>query len=243
MCAVSAVLQYASHIGLSVVAITDHDEIKGTLEAVELAPAFGIEVVPGSEISTAEGHVLALFIRQRVPAGLSLIETILRVGDLGGLCIAAHPMARVSGSLTATAIYQAWQHPHVARTLVGMEAYNAGLVYSQSNRAAQALAQTLPIAQVGNSDAHMLWMIGLGATEFSGNTTGQLRDALEARATRVVKGRPSSALRIISTWVPRYLLRKAGWVDWASDPHTSPRLSRLTHVRANSLFLAHTEPA
>ncbi|NTU75780.1 MAG: phosphotransferase, partial [Anaerolineaceae bacterium] len=74
MCAVSAVLQHViEQTELNVIAITDHDEIKGALEAVELAPAFGIEVVPGSEISTADGHVLALYIRQRVPAGLSLI--------------------------------------------------------------------------------------------------------------------------------------------------------------------------
>jgi predicted metal-dependent phosphoesterase TrpH len=238
-CAVSAVLQYAAHIGLSVIAITDHDEIKGALEAVGLAPSFGVEVVPGNEITTAEGHVLALFIRQQVPAGLSLIGTVLRVGELGGLCIAAHPMARVSGSLTAAAIYQALQHPQVGCTLVGVEAYNAGLVYSQSNRAAQALAQTLPVAQVGNSDAHMLWMIGRGTTEFSGSTASQLRRALEEHATRVVKGQPSGALRIISTWVPRYLLRRAGWVDWTPAPHTSPRLSRLAHVHASTLALMH----
>jgi len=239
-CAVSAVLQYASHIGLSVIAITDHDEIRGSLEAVELAPAFGIEVVPGSEISTAEGHVLALFIRQRMPAGLSLIETILRVGDLGGLCIAAHPMARVSGSLSAGAVYHALRHPQVARTLVGVEAYNSGLVYGQSNRAAQALAQTLPVAQVGNSDAHMLWMIGRGATEFGGNTADHLRRALEARATRVVKGQPCPAVRTIGTWVPRYLLRRAGWVDWTPAPNISPRLSRLASVHANHSDLRPT---
>jgi predicted metal-dependent phosphoesterase TrpH len=240
VCAVSAVLQYViEHTKLNVIAITDHDEIRGALEAVELAPAYGVEVVPGSEISTADGHVLALFICQRVPAGLSLIETVLRVGELGGLCIAAHPMARVSGSLSAEAICRALQHPQVARTLVGVEAYNSGLVYSQSNRAAQALAQTLPVAQVGNSDAHMLWMIGRGATEFSGSSASQLRSALEAHTTRVGRVQPAHALRIISTWVPRYLLRRAGWVDWTPAPRTSPRLSRLAHVRASTLQPAH----
>jgi predicted metal-dependent phosphoesterase TrpH len=170
-----------------------------------------------------------------VPAGLSLVETVLRVGELGGLCIAAHPMARVSGSLTASAIDRALQHPQVVRTLVGIEAYNAGLVYGQSNRSAQALAQVLPVAPVGNSDAHMLWMIGRGATAFRGSTAGHLRSALEAHTTRVVKGRPCHALRIIGTWLPRYLLRRAGWVEWTPGPHTSPRLSRLTQVHTSTL--------
>ena len=59
-CTVEAVLKQAAHIaGLDVIAITDHDEIQGALEAVDLAPRYGIEVIPGCEISTADGHLLA----------------------------------------------------------------------------------------------------------------------------------------------------------------------------------------
>ncbi len=50
-CTVSGILQYASTVAdLDVIAITDHDEIDGAVEAVELAPEFGIEVIPGSEL-------------------------------------------------------------------------------------------------------------------------------------------------------------------------------------------------
>ena len=62
---IQAVLTRARQIGLDVIAITDHDEIAGALKALELAPHYGVEVIPGSEITTAEGDLLALFINEK----------------------------------------------------------------------------------------------------------------------------------------------------------------------------------
>ncbi|HRQ25006.1 MAG TPA: PHP domain-containing protein [Anaerolineales bacterium] len=106
---VTAVLRRAKEIGLDVIAITDHDEIRGSLEAMGLASHHGVEVIPGSEITTAEGDLLALNITEIVPAGLPLIETILKVRELGGVCIAPHPMAGGMGmkSLSALSILKA----------------------------------------------------------------------------------------------------------------------------------------
>jgi predicted metal-dependent phosphoesterase TrpH len=83
--AVSAVLKYAAdHTPLDVIAITDHDQIKGALEAQEIARAYGLDVIAGSEITTDEGHLLALFIHKQIPSRLSLIDSLLRVGEQGG---------------------------------------------------------------------------------------------------------------------------------------------------------------
>ncbi|HMV28934.1 MAG TPA: PHP domain-containing protein, partial [Anaerolineales bacterium] len=90
---VPAVLRRAKEIGLNVIAITDHDEIAGALEGVKLASHYGVEVISGSEITTAEGDLLALNIREKIQPGLSLIETLLRVNEQGGVAVAAHPMA------------------------------------------------------------------------------------------------------------------------------------------------------
>jgi len=89
----SAVLNRAKQLGLDVIAITDHDEIAGALKALEIASSYNVEVIPGIEITTADGDLLALFITEKVDAGLSLVETVLRVRKLGGVCIAPHPMA------------------------------------------------------------------------------------------------------------------------------------------------------
>ena len=68
---VPSVLARAKQVGLDVIAITDHDEIRGALKAFELAPKFDIEVITGIEITTAEGDLLALFVTEKNSAGTS----------------------------------------------------------------------------------------------------------------------------------------------------------------------------
>jgi hypothetical protein len=227
-CSVPAVLKQASHkLHLDVIAITDHDEIAGALEAVNLAPRYGIEVIPGIEISTAEGHLLALFIREMIPAGLPLVDTILRVGKAGGLCIAAHPTARGSSSLSEAAIRGALRNPEAARTLLGIEVYNASIVHRAGNVHARAMARTLPLARTGSSDAHLIWAIGRGLTRFAGRTAGDLRQAIESRSTRVEVGEGIWPAGMILSWVQGYLLRKAGWIQNNLHPEDPVTLARV----------------
>ena len=101
---VRGVLKQASNVGLNVVAITDHDEIRGSLVARELAPQYRVEVIPAMEVSAREGHVLALFIEKPIPAGRSLIETLLRIGEQGGIAIAPHPVNPLPKSLPMEAL-------------------------------------------------------------------------------------------------------------------------------------------
>jgi predicted metal-dependent phosphoesterase TrpH len=206
---VPAVLGRARQVGLDVIAITDHDEIAGALQAFELAPKFGVEVIPGIEITTAEGDLLALFVTETIEPGLPLIETIVKVGEAGGICIAPHPMARGMGmkSLSASAITQALQHPEARRVLIGIETYNATALDRESNQNAQRFAAEHPgIAQVGNSDAHILQAIGTGATEFPGCTAADLLDALWIGATDVRRGSELNPARMLSTWAINYIV-------------------------------------
>lgn len=204
---VPAVLRRAKELGLDVIAITDHDEIAGSLKALELASTYGIEVIPGIEITTADGDLLALNITEMVSPQLSLQETVLRVGALGGFCIAPHPMAHGMGmkSLSAIKIIMALQNPEVAKYLIGIEAYNATAIDRLSNQSARLLASRLPIAQVGNSDAHVLDAIGLGLTEFSGTTAADLIAALRSAETKICKQKEWTAIRILGMWVVNYL--------------------------------------
>ena len=223
---VSAVLKKAVEIGLDVIAITDHDEIRGSLEAMEQAPAYGIEVIPGSEISTAEGHLLALYIQRRIPKGLSLEETVRHVADQNGICIAPHPGGIRYNSLSPQAIRRTLQKSDLAKVLVGIEVYNAGLIQLSGNRIAQQLADELPVAQVGSSDAHLLWMVGKGATYFRGSSAQQLRRALETGLTRPVQSKPDSRVFLVAHWISRYALRKAGWVSTNAGPLSPVRVTR-----------------
>jgi predicted metal-dependent phosphoesterase TrpH len=218
-CSVSAVLkQAADHTDLDVIAITDHDTLAGIPEAKDLAPAYKIAVIPGCEISTADGHLLALFIDRPIQAGLSLIQTVQRVGEQGGLCIAAHPIAKGTSSLSFETIQRALRQPGIDQVLVGIETFNGGLVYTRRNVLVEAMAQALPLAQVGNSDAHVLHTIGQGSSEFEGRTALELRSALEQATTQVRKGEGLDGFGVIRSYLPRYLLRKLGWVAYNANP-------------------------
>jgi hypothetical protein len=210
---VEAALKYAAHhTDLDIIAITDHDEIRGAKEALDLAGKYAIEVIPGLEITSRDGHILALWVEHNIPAGLPAAETIRRIGDQGGLAIAAHPMARGAHGLSAQALFELVHQPDLAQILVGIETFNGGLIYTRdTNRQSQKLAQKLPLAQVANSDAHTPWMIGAGRTRFNGVSGRDLRKALESGLTRPVIQRDLPSPVILADWLAFYSLRLAGF--------------------------------
>jgi hypothetical protein len=166
-----------------------------------------VEVIPGSEITTANGDLLALFIREKVDAGLSLIETVLRVREQGGICIAPHPMAGGMGmkSLSGRTILKALRVPEVADTLIGIETFNGTAFDRISGHYANILAGQLDVAKVGNSDSHTIDTMGFGVTEFEGNTAADLVSALRNKTTKVYKRGEWSAFRILGSWGFRFM--------------------------------------
>jgi predicted metal-dependent phosphoesterase TrpH len=208
---VEAVLWHtAYYTDLDVIAITDHDSISGIEKAMDLAPYYGIDVIPGCEVSTADGHLLALFIQHPVPDGYSLIKTVELIGEQGGICIAAHPNAIGVSSLRFSTIQNALEHAGISQVLVGVEAFNGGLLANKNNAKVESLARTLPLAQTGNSDSHILETIGCGSTEFAGCTAQDLRQALISATTKVRKNPTSLRFGFISHYLPRLILQKVG---------------------------------
>jgi predicted metal-dependent phosphoesterase TrpH len=166
---------------LDVIAITDHDETSGALEAREWAARRGyrVQVIPGVEVTTREGHFLALFVEDRPPALKTLQATAEWVRARGGLCLAPHPFTHLTHSLNLRAMQQAVEHG----LLAGIEVLNASLAGRPSRpRAARFNAQH-GLAGIGSSDAHMLSMVGLARTRFAGRTPRDLRHAIETAAT------------------------------------------------------------
>jgi hypothetical protein len=216
---ISAILKYvADFTDLNVIAITDHDSMEGVPEALDLAPYYNLEVIPGCEVSSKDGHVLCLFIERPIPPGLSLLETVLMAGNQGGICIAAHPMAKGVNSLRFETIRQVLKHPVASKILVGVEAFNGGLVYTRGNLSVQQESNSLPLAQLGNSDAHILQMIGQGASYYHGYTSADLKNAIINRTTIPRKGNGLSGSAVLTSYIPRFVLRKLGWVSWNESP-------------------------
>jgi predicted metal-dependent phosphoesterase TrpH len=108
-------------------------------------------------------------------------------------------------SLKARTILKALRNPQVAETLIGIEVYNATALDRISNHYARILASRLDIAHVGNSDAHVVDAIGLGATEFEGSSAADLLAALKNKTTKIRKQKEWSAFRVLSSWGIRYM--------------------------------------
>ncbi len=143
------ILKYAIKIRLDAVAITDHDTLNGFFNGKEFAEKRNITLISGMEVSSSDGHILGLFIRDEIPRGLSAKETIERIHDQGGLAVAAHPydfLRRGVGDLTKTLNFD------------GIEVLN-GRNYFVNGKAKKA-AEECGIAPTGGSDAHIIDEVG-----------------------------------------------------------------------------------
>jgi predicted metal-dependent phosphoesterase TrpH len=215
---VRAILKQAADVKLNVIAITDHDDMRGSLEGVKLAPKYGIEVVPGAEVSTSDGHLIALFINTLPPAGMSLIETLIHIGRQGGIAIAPHPFNNLPGSLSMEAVLGALANPRAKGPLKGLETHNMGT--QNFDGVARKLSVFLPFAKIAASDAHIYWAIGAGRTSFPGKTAEALRSALENNATVPIPYEGESSALAVLSWARRMAMRKLGYASDAASAST-----------------------
>src|ERR1700687_1413566 len=80
---------------LDVIAVTDHDTIEGALRARDhAAKRARFHVIVGEEVSSRDGHIVALFLERRVRPGMSAAATVDAIHDQGGLAVAVHPFWR-----------------------------------------------------------------------------------------------------------------------------------------------------
>jgi len=166
---------------LDLVAITDHERIDGALRAREIHAAgeFSFELVVGEEITTRRGHLLALFLTERVPALRPLTETLERVHDQGGIAIAAHPLAPLTPSLGRRSLLRLHDAADPRHHLDAIEILNPSAAGRSRRLARYHLnEQVLHLPGVGNSDAHVLEGIGTAWTWFPGVTAVEYREAL-----------------------------------------------------------------
>ncbi|WP_158057040.1 PHP domain-containing protein [Halorussus halophilus] len=177
---IDLLLQQAEAVGLDAVAVTDHDEIDASLEAAEKAPEYGLVGLPGMEISTTAGHVLALGIEERIPAGLSFDETLDRIADAGGVAVVPHPFQKsrsgVMANITGSQLAQA----------DAIEVYNSRLLTGRGNRKAEQFAERHDLPKTAGSDAHISEMVGQAVTRIDAEertTEGILDAVLDGRTS------------------------------------------------------------
>jgi predicted metal-dependent phosphoesterase TrpH len=177
-------LDYAARFHkLDVLAITDHDRLDGSLWAFEQNGRYPFEIVPGVEVSSADGHVLALWVTQPIPRALSLAETVAAIHEQGGVAVLAHPFEVF---IAPRAVWRALRRPRylLDSRVDAIEAFNAGALTWGGNWATRLRLGHLPLPMVGNSDAHLPGCIASGLTRFHGITASDLRESLRQGWTR-----------------------------------------------------------
>ena len=171
---------------LDLIAITDHERIDGALRARELHAAadYHFGLVVGEEITTRRGHLLALFLDERIPPLRPLEETIERIHAQGGIAIAPHPMAPLTPSLGRRSLMRLHHDPELTHRLDAIEMLNPSVAGRARRPHRHALNQLMDLAAVGNSDAHVLEHVGTGWTWFPGASAEDYRSAIAGRTTQ-----------------------------------------------------------
>jgi len=155
--AVDQVLDQADRVGLDGLAITDHDAIDAARRAARLAPGYDLIVLPGVEVSTAAGHVLAIGVGHRPPAGTPFADTVSRIRSSGGVAVVPHPGQRTRHGV----------RPSRIENVDAVETYNALRLTGLRNRRSKRLAERRGYPAVGGSDAHAPDSVGQGFTAVS----------------------------------------------------------------------------
>ena len=175
--------------GLDVVAVTDHDTIQGALRAAEYAARRSkLQVIVGEEVSSRDGHIIGLFLDERVQPGLSAAATVHAIHEQGGIAIAPHPFWRTQRQSRSGIVHGVgWLAADL--DFDGIEVENATPGFYVFNRLARRLNMGLGAAELGCSDAHIVDAVGRAFTQFPGKTPAALRKAIETGVTRAGRRR------------------------------------------------------
>jgi predicted metal-dependent phosphoesterase TrpH len=150
---VRTLLDTAKRVGLGAIAITDHNEISGALEARERAN--GIKVIVAEEVKTADqGEVIGLFIEEKIPRGMTLQETIAEIRRQGGLVYVPHPFDRMH------AVPDYLHLLDIVEDIDAIEVFNPRVAFSAFNEEAARFAAKYRIVAGAGSDSHVAQGLG-----------------------------------------------------------------------------------
>jgi len=138
--------------GLGRVIVTDHNSIAGALQARQIAPEL---VIVGEEIMTTRGEILAAFLTEEIPAGLTPQETIRRLRVQGAFISVSHPFDTLRKG--------GWDLPdllEITPLVDAIETFNARCMNPAFNRRAQDFAHKHGIPGTVGSDAHTVIELG-----------------------------------------------------------------------------------
>ncbi len=152
---VEVLLATAREQGLGAIAVTDHNEISGALEASAQAATAGVKVIVGEEVKTAEqGEVIGLFLEEKIPRGLTLEETVAEIKRQGGVVYVPHPFDRM---------HSVPDYEHLLKVIEDVDAievFNPRVAIAAFNDEAERFAAKYRITAGAGSDSHVAQGLG-----------------------------------------------------------------------------------
>ncbi len=153
---VEVLLETARDRGLGAIAVTDHNEVSGALEARRIAEQTGeIKVIVGEEVKTAkQGEVIGLFLEEKIPRGMTMAETIAAIREQGGLVYVPHPFDR---------FHSVPDYEHLldmVEEIDVLEVFNPRVALTAFNEEAERFARKYRIVPGAGSDSHVAQGLG-----------------------------------------------------------------------------------
>jgi glycosyltransferase involved in cell wall biosynthesis len=184
---VEVLLATAREQGLGAIAITDHNEVSGALDAA--GKAEGIKVIVGEEVKTAsQGEVIGLFLHERIPRGMSLAETVAEIRRQGGLVYVPHPFDRMHA-------VPGYEHliPMLGE-IDALEVFNPRVAIGSFNEEAARFAAKYRLTAAAGSDAHVA--AGLGSVRVRMRDFDGPAEFLDSLRDAEILTRPTSLLYV-----------------------------------------------
>ena len=206
---VEVLLETARDRGLGAIAITDHNEVSGALEARRIAERMGdLKVIVAEEVKTAEqGEVIGLFLEQKIAKGMTMAETIAAIRAQGGLVYVPHPFDRFHSVPDYEHLLEMVEEIDI------LEVFNPRVALTSFNEEAERFARKYRIVPGAGSDSHVAQGLGSvrqrihdfdGPAEFleamrNADITRKHKNLVYVQALKLLQttGRPKAAKRSV----------------------------------------------
>ncbi len=186
---VEVLLDTARRQQLGAIAVTDHNEISGALEAQAKAAEFGVKVIVGEEVKTAsQGEVIGLFLTEKIPRGLTMQETVAEIKRQGGLVYVPHPFDRM---------HAVPDYEHllaIVDEVDAIEVFNPRVAIGSFNEEAERFAAKYRIVAGAGSDSHVAQ--GLGSVRIRMRDFDGPQEFLESLRDADIIRKPTSLLYV-----------------------------------------------
>ena len=185
------IIERCQKLGINCVAIADHGTVEGALELQRIAP---FRIIVAEEILTPYGEIMGMFLKESIPGGLSVAETIVRIRAQDGIVCIPHALDVIRPSALNPKVME-----EIAQEIEVIEVFNARSLLHHSSEKVLTFARKYDIAQSAGSDAHVPGSIGNAYVEMPEFESRD--DFIQALKKGKIIGRRTNPLtHFVSAW-------------------------------------------